>query len=119
MAVDYEKIWNSMEYDKQYTAAQLGVAPASMTAMARRGFVKTIDTKPKQYVKILSVVPKILEIVKKENPTHFCLHKENAPYGMLCSLGNNKILDCYGNEYDTTNVVELEVNHKKYNLKEN
>ena len=119
MAVDYEKIWNSMEYDKQYTAAQLGVAPASMTAMTRRGFVKAIDTKPKQYVKILSVVPKILEIVKKEKPTHFCLYKENAPYGMLCSLGNNKILDCYGNEYDTNNVVELEVNHKKYNLKEN
>ena len=52
----YMSVWNTMEDDKWYTAKELGMAAASMTAMVRRGLVVDRAGKPKQYKKTVSTL---------------------------------------------------------------
>lgn len=50
--MDYQEIWNKMEWNKVYTAKELLVAPASLAAMERRGLVEKVGVKPNKYIKI-------------------------------------------------------------------
>ena len=113
MAVDYKAIYDKMDWDVVYTATQLGVAAASLTAMSKRGMVEVINGKPKKYRKVFSPLSKILEAVQGRTSDYFFLHKENNPIGMLCSDRNGKIYDCWGNEYDVSEIVMVEVDGKE------
>ena len=113
MAVDYKVIYDKMDWDVVYTASQLGVAAASLTAMSKRGMVEVIDGKPKKYRKVFSPLSKILEAVQGRTSDYFFLHKEGNPIGMLCSDRNGKIYDCWGNEYDVSDVSMVEVDRKE------
>ena len=85
MAVDYKVIYDKMDWDVVYTASQLGVAAASLTAMSKRGMVEVIDGKPKKYRKVFSPLSKILEAVQGRTSDYFFLHKEDCCGTERCS----------------------------------
>ena len=110
----YLSVWNTMEDDKWYTAKELGMAAASMSAMVRRGLVVDRAGKPKQYKKMANALIKILEILKDKDFEYFILYKTDRPLGMLCSLKNGQVLDCWEQPYDLTNVYKLVVKHQEF-----
>ena len=110
----YTDLYNRMESNIWYTAAELDVVPATMTAMVNRKFVEKTDTSPKKYRKINNYATQIIELVK--NSDFFTLYKTNHSLGMLCSLKNDVILDCWCNPYDLTDVVSVSVKGKNYPL---
>ena len=112
----YMSVWNTMEDDKWYTAKELGMAAASMTAMVRRGLVVDRAGKPKQYKKTVSTLAKILEVLKDKEFEYFTLYKTDRQLGMLCSLKNEQILDCWEKPYDLTNVYKLVVKHQEFTI---
>ena len=112
----YIDTWNRMEEGKWYTASELGMYAASMTAMIKRGLVDDLNTKPKKYHKKPNKLITILNILKDFDVEFFTLRKENAPYGMLCSLDKERVMDCWGNLYDLENVNYLEVHHQEFNI---
>ena len=113
---DYNSIWNSMEDDIAYTAAELGVAAASLTAMSTRGLVEVIKGKPNRYKKKSSVLPKILSILSQEQPEFFTLYSDKNSVGMLCSLKKNQIVDCWGNPYSIDGIKFMTIKRKEYEL---
>lgn len=113
---DYPSIYSSMEEDKWYTAAELGVAAASLNAMNKRGMVEVLKGKPNQYRKIKSVLPTILSILSKEKPDFFTLYRKKGTVGMLCSLKNNQILDCWGKPYPIINITYMTIETKEFYL---
>lgn len=101
------------------TAAQIGLAAATLSAMARRGLVEVVPGKPNKYRRIENPAVKIYQLLE-ENKNNFeeffTLRKKDAPYGMLCSLKQGKIMDCWGKEYDLTNVNYAKIGKKEYNI---
>ena len=101
------------------TAAQIGLASATLSAMAHRGLVEVIPGKPNKYRRIESPVIKIYQLLeenKNDFEEFFTLRKKDAPYGMLCSLKQGKIMDCWGKEYDLTDVNYAKIGKKEYNI---
>lgn len=112
----YTEIYMKMEKDKWYLASELGVAPATMTAMVNRGLVEKTDTSPRKYHKISSVLTTVLSILKNYNVEFFGLQKEGAAIGMLCYLDKERIMDCWGNPYDLTGVNRLDIRGEIFEL---
>ena len=103
------------------TAREIGLAAATLGAMARRGMVEVKNTTPKQYRKLNSNIMKIYylcEVYADQYDTYFGVYKENEKVGMLCSLSNGTVLDCEGKPYDLNNVVALRFGQKMINVKE-
>jgi hypothetical protein len=90
------------------TAREIGLAAATLGAMARRGFVEILDTSPKQYRKVNSPSVKIYQLYEIHKTDYFILFKKGKKVGMLCSMSGNNILDCWGNIYDLTDVYRIE-----------
>ena len=110
----YEKVPN--EYA---TAREIGLAAATLGALARKGFVEVLDTTPKQYRKSHNPAIKIYQLCeeyKKDFDTYFILKKKNASYGMLCHMVSGTIVDCWGNPYNLTDVCRIEFRTKKIDL---
>jgi hypothetical protein len=117
--MDWEKY--NLVPEEFKTAREIGLAAATLGAMARRGFVEVQDSSPKKYRKINNPaihIYRLLEENKDDYETYFTLSKEGAPYGMFCSMHEGTILDCWGKPYDLTNVITIEFRTKKFNLKE-
>lgn len=103
----YKEILDSMEYGKEYTAASLGVAPASMTAMTNRGMVDKIKGSPMRYmrkgqkppkVSVSMMTEKVLNVLKDyPEDSYFSLGKEDYVRGILCVVHEGKI--CSVNDY--------------------
>lgn len=101
------------------TAREIGLAAATLGAMARRGFVEVQDGSPKKYRKINNPAIHIYRLCEEcadDYDTYFTLRKKDAPLGMLCSMSNGTVLDCWGNLYDLTDVITIEFRTKKFNL---
>ena len=101
------------------TASTIGLAAATLGAMARRGLVEVLDTKPKQYRRVDSPSVRVYQLInehKNEIKEFFTLRKKDAPYGMLCSLKQGKIMDCWGEEYDLTDINCAKIGGKEYNI---
>lgn len=109
----YKLIYDKMESGQFYTAAQLGVAAASLTAMCKRGLLEKKQTKPLQYRKIdNSKMFTIIEYAKKENAEYFTLFNKDNKLGMMCSVKNGVVVDCWGKLYDLSNVNCMRVYKK-------
>lgn len=115
--MDWEK------YDKVpkefATAREIGLAAATLGAMARRGFVEVLDSTPKQYRKSHNPAIKIYQLCEenaKDYDTYFTLRKKNQPLGMLCSISNNVIVDCWGKPYPLENVYKVEFRTKEFEI---
>lgn len=135
--MDYQEIWNEMEWDKVYTARELLVAPASLTAMERRGLVKKVGVKPNKYVKIrnkyneiYSFVDKVRNELENERETeeeiihidisdmYFVAWTKDAELGMLCRVKNSAVVDCYDKVYNTNDIVKVMCSGREFNFKD-
>jgi hypothetical protein len=101
------------------TAKELGVAPATLTAMVRRNYAKALDTSPKTYCRIKSsaaVLAFLLEKYKSELTNFIGIHRCNEELSMLCSTKNGKVFDCYGNLYDIAAADIVRIGHRYFSL---
>ena len=101
------------------TASAIGLAAATLGAMARRGLVEVLDTKPKQYRRANSPAIKVYMLCeenKGDYDTYFTLRKAGEELGMLCSMKGNDILDCWGNKYDLTGVNRIEFRTRSFDI---
>lgn len=101
------------------TAREIGLAAATLGALARRGFVEVLDTTPKQYRKSHNPAIRIYQLCDihyADYDTFFALYKKDKPIGMLCSISNNTIVDCWGKPYDLTDVCRIEFRTKKFEI---
>lgn len=107
MADKYLVIYDKMEAGVHYTAKDLGVAPASMTAMVRRGLVEDCGGKPKQYTKIdnskMKTIRDFYEQYRHDVPLgdtdYFTLFKKGETLGMCCHFDGGLVKDCYDKNY--------------------
>ena len=105
--MDYMKLYDELQYNREYTSRD-GYAPATLSAMARRGLLECLGGKPQRYVKKRCVFSQIDEILKREgNPEFFVLFSKGEKLGMMCSIKNNTVIDCYGKTYDLSKVYKL------------
>ena len=108
--MDYIELHNKMELGVEYTAKDLGVAGATMTALVRRGLVEKIAGKPARYKKLEGGLrSSIISLVKQHGTEFFVVHKKNEKIGMQCSLKGNDIVDAWGKVYDITGASKLQI----------
>lgn len=115
--MDWEK-YNKIP-EEFATAREIGLAAATLMAMARRGFVEVKEGSPKKYKKSNNPSIKIYMLCeqnKDDYDTYFTLRKSTEKLGMLCSISNNTVVDCWGNPYDLTNVNRVEFRTKKFDI---
>ena len=101
------------------TAREIGLAAATLGAMARRGLVEVLDTTPKQYRRTRKNTAKIYqfcEVNKDDYDTYFTLRKKDRKLGMLCSISDGTIVDCWGKPYDLDNVCKVEFRTREFEV---
>jgi hypothetical protein len=109
----YLNLYNQMQPDKYYTAAELHVAPATMTAMVNRGFAEKTNTTPRKYIKSASKIVQILSILSGHEGESFIMYTSDRSLGMLCTLKNEGVYDCWEKKFNTTNATKLELKNKQ------
>lgn len=101
------------------TASEIGLAAATLGAMARKGLVEVQEGRPKRYRKLNNSVARIYQLCeenKDDFDTYFTLRKKDEPLGMLCSISGSSIVDCWGKAYDLTNVCKVEFRTKQFDI---
>jgi hypothetical protein len=101
------------------TASAIGLSAATLSAMARRGLVEVLPGKPNKYRRIENSVIKVYQLLEENKDDYsefFTLRKRNATLGMLCWLKGGEVVDCWGNKYDLSDVVSLELRTKKFDI---
>ena len=101
------------------TAASIGLPAQTLTAYARRGMVEVLKGKPNKYRRIDNSGARVYEFLEKNKHKYnqyFTLHKADEQLGMMCSLVNGEVVDCWGNKYDLTGVVTIEIKGVIYKL---
>jgi hypothetical protein len=53
---------------------------------------------------------------KNKYDTYFKLFKKDAKVGMLCSISNNTIVDCWGQKYDLSDVNRVEFGKVRFDI---
>lgn len=107
--------------NRKCTAKEIGCAPATLTAAAKRKVIDVINTTPKQYVlnDVSLKYKSIIEYAENCGSEFFGLIEKELPIGMLCRLKGNDILDAYDNIYPlTTNTNILDWKNGKKFIKE-
>ena len=112
----YIDVWKTMAEGVWYTAVELGVAPASMTAMVNRNLVERTASTPRKYRRLANPQVAILDILSGFDFEFFTLYKRNQPIGMLCYLEKEKVMDCWGKPYDLTDVNRLVVKKVEFSI---
>lgn len=101
------------------TAKEIGLAPATLLAMGRKGLIEVKDTSPKTYRRINSVAAKAYYLCDKhanEYETYFMLNNPKRRYGMLCSIISDTICDCWGNPLPLSEYTTIQFGKKKYDI---
>lgn len=106
-----------MDWNKYYqvptefaTAKEIGIAAATLGAMARRGLVEVKNSVPKQYRRLAGTAVKILLLCdehKDDYDKYFTLWRKGQTLGMYCYISNGTIYDCWDNKYDITDVYKI------------
>lgn len=115
--MDYSK-YNQVPTEPA-TASQIGLAAATLSAMARRGLVEVIPGKPNKYRRIDNPAIRIYQLLeenKNDFEEFFMLRKKDAQLGMLCYIKGGEIVDCWGKRYDLTDVNYLELRTRRFNI---
>lgn len=121
----YREIVDGMQPGVQYTASELGVAPASMTAMVNRGLVEKIVGKPMKYMRPISsssseIDSRILKALEGyPEDSYFSLQKDNYISGRVCTIQNGQVCDVndYMKNIKTDEFDTLYIKGKKVDLK--
>ena len=112
---NYFNIWQSMPQDWA-TAKEIGVAPATMTAMVRRNMVAVTDTSPRQYRRIITPYV-VLDMLLPYMPREFVgIYKKNEKIGMLCTVKNGRVFDCWGEPYDISDAAKASFGRRWFDL---
>ena len=102
------------------TAAKIGLAAATLGAMERRGFIESLNTRPKQYRRVVTPQIKVYQILEENKDDYdefFTLRKVDATLGMLCSLDKSgDVVDCWGKKYDLANVNKIETRTRSFEV---
>ena len=67
------------------TAREIGLAAASLGALARRGLVEVLDTTPKQYRRVSGSAARVYQLCeenKSDYDTYFSLYKKDKKIGI-------------------------------------
>lgn len=114
---DYSAIWRQMPSNKWLTAKEIGVAPATMTAMVRRNMVEASNTSPRKYRRLMT--PNVvLEFLLSYLPCEFAgIYSEGEEIGMLCTVKNGRVFDCWGEPYDISTAIKVRLGKRWFNLK--
>lgn len=114
---DYNEIYNRMQFNIEYTATELNVSGATMTAMANRGLVRKIAAKPCRYAKIENKMAKIMDIVKQfADKEYFTLFRREEKLGMFCRIKAGCIVDAWDKAYDVSNVYKVKIANKEFDV---
>ena len=109
----------AMPTNKYLTAKEIGMAPATLIAMGKKGLVDVRDTSPKTYCRVNSIAAKVYYMCEKhknEYENYFIIYKSNRAYGMLCSIIGGTICDCWGKPFPLTDCISIQFGQKKYCL---
>lgn len=101
------------------TAKDIGLAPQTLAAYARRGMVEATNTSPKQYRRIDNSAVKVYEFLaanRNKYNQYFTLYKLGEPLGMMCSIVGGEVVDCWGKKYDLTGVITVEIKGTIYKI---
>ena len=109
----YLNLYNQMEPGKYYTAAELKVAPATMTAMVNRGFAEKTNTSPRKYIKSNCKIVQILSVLKGHEDESFIVYTSDRSLGMLCTLKNEEVYDCWEKKFNITNATKIELKNNE------
>ena len=115
----YVTIWKQMLPEKWYTAAELDVASASLIAMVARNMVEAQPTSPKRYRKLVTAATALLCFLdehRNEIDTYFDVYCRNSRLGMLCSMKNGVVLDCWEKPYDISTAYRVRIKKNYYLL---
>lgn len=105
-----------MPHNKWATAKEIGVAPATLTAMVRRNMVEATDTSPKQYKRIITNAT-VLEMLLFYYPVEMVgLYKADETVGMLCIIKSGKVYDCWGNSFDLSSAAKVRIKDRYFSL---
>ena len=77
-----------------------------------------VIAEPQNREEVHKEISKFLDEHKKEYNTYFVLWRKGEKLGMLCQMSGDKIVDCWGNNYDATDVVSICLGNKVYSLEE-
>lgn len=114
---DYNEIYNRMQWNREYTATELNVSGATMTAMANRGLVRKIAAKPCRYAKVENKLAKIMDIVKQfADKEYFTLFRREEKLGMLCRIKGGCIVDGWDRAYDVSTVYKVQIAKKEFDV---
>lgn len=114
---DYSEIYNRMQWNVEYTATELNVSGATMTAMANRGLVRKIAAKPCRYAKIENKVAKIMDIAKQfDSVEYFTLFRREEKLGMFCRIKGGCIVDAWDRAYDVSTVYRVKIAKKEFEV---
>lgn len=96
-----------------YAAKTLGLEPATLAAMARRGLVE-VQKRPSKCnlyrrVSALGSYQKIVKIAKMRDTDLLSLKDPNAHLGMLCQIKAGLIYDCWGNQLPSAEVNKFQL----------
>lgn len=101
------------------TASQIGIAAATLSAMARRGMVEVRDTTPKQYRRVVSPIAGLYQIIEQHKDCEFfTLYRDPTELGMLCYISKGEVVDCWGRKYDLSEVKRIVIGHTIYDYVE-
>ena len=99
--MDYITILSLMESGREYTAYELGVAPASMTAMVRRSMVEKIEGKPCRYRKPLNnYFQRLDNFTNKCSTEYFIVWLKDSELGMMCRYKNGILYNCWDENWN-------------------
>jgi hypothetical protein len=97
------------------TAAEIGLAAATLSAMARRGLVEVLPGRPNKYRRIDNHSVGLYEIIEQHKDCEFfTLFKTGKELGMLCFVSKGDIVDCWGEKYDLTDVNRILIGKEDY-----
>lgn len=111
----YINTWKKMQEGKYYTARELNVAPAHMTALFNRKMVERTETSPRTYRKLRNPYVAIADLVFTHDCEYFSLYKKEG-LGMMCRFLNDKIVDAWDNAYDVSEVVSIQIGTERYDV---
>ena len=116
--MDWEK-YNALPNEYK-TASEIGIASATLCAMARRGLVEVLEGKPKKYRKCDSPALRVLRLCEENKDDFgefFVVYRRDEILGMLCSLSKSgDVLDCWGEKYDLTNAVSVSFRTRRFDV---
>jgi hypothetical protein len=115
--MDFTK-YNQVPFEPT-TAKEIGLAAATLSAMARRGLVEVISGKPNKYRRIENPAIRIYQLLeenKSDFDEFFTLRKKDTTLGMLCYIKGGEVVDCWGKRYDLTDVIRIEFRTRSFDI---